>query len=330
MSLILALLLASPLPAQQVDDPEAEYREQYVRYGEISQMTEPDAQAEAYLDFLEGGIDDRLLDFVVGGIVKDIQTLTEARNYDPVFTHADRFGDVHPSALLTAQALAFNAAAMAGDSEKIIKYGEPIYKQAPDSESAPQIALLLTQAYGQLNNEAKMIEYGQITLDSGAFPLEDVWNIHYTILRDHVQNDRDAEAVKMAREFRAGLTSAPDGVSAADWNTIQVYLLDLIGRSDFEGKRFREALSSFDAILAIDGKSDKAWFLKGNAMLQTGASPDAASVALAKSVVLEGNYSAQARDLLEKTAATNAPPGTAAVNQYVQQKLTQARRELGM
>jgi tetratricopeptide (TPR) repeat protein len=327
MSVILAMTLAMILatPGVQQVDPDLEYREQFAEYTEIAELTDQAAQATAYLDFLEGGIDDRLLGGVVNGIIQDLAGLTQASRFDEVYSGADRLASLRPEFQLQAGALALEAAAMQGNSEQIIKYGEPFYQTNP----SPQVALLLTRSYGDLQNPARMLEYGQIVLDSGAYPLEEIWNIAYLILQEHARNGREESAVTLARRLRRELTQAPQGVSGADWNSIQVYMLDLIGRSDFQAERWREALANFDAILALDARNGKAWYFKGNAMLRT-ANPvvNDAALALAKATVLQGNYAQPARSLLETTAASNAPG--AAATRYVNDKIAQARSELGL
>lgn len=323
MSLMLALLLLSPLAAPQEFDPD--YTEQYNRYIETTQMADPAAKATALMDQFESGVDERIFDFVLGGIPVAIQETINAGNYDAVYSRADRYGELYPDGLFTAEALGLDAAARAGNSEMIVKYGEPVYAEMPN----PQIALLLTQAFGQLNNEPKMIHYARITIDSGAFPLPDIFNIAYAVLQYDVREGETDGAVALARNIRSDVTSAPEGLSADDWKTVQVFMLDLIGRNDFEAQRYRAALPSFDEILRLSPRNDKAWYLKGNTMLRTGALPNDAALALAKAVVIDGNYARQARNLLESIAQSNAPPGASAVDQYIEGKLSQARRELG-
>jgi len=322
MSVILALLLLLPLPALQ-DDPDAAYREDYADYTEIAAMRDPAAQATAYLDFLEEGFDDRLLSAVIPGVQQALVGVTQAGNYDAVYPLADRLAALHPDSVTAARALGLEAAAMAGNSEQIVKYGEPFYQTNP----SPQIALLLTRAFGQLGNEPKMLEYGQIALDSGEFPIADIWSIAYALLQNHDRNGRTTQAVDVARQLRSGVRTAPEGVSAGDWNGIQVYLLDLIARNDYEAKRYREALTSYDAVLTIQPCNQKALYFKGNAMLQTGSSVNEATRALAKAAVLDGSYATPARELLESTYARNAPGGAA--GRFVNDALNEARREPG-
>jgi len=327
MSIALALLLLLPLPAVQEESPDTlKQREDYATYTEISEMTDPAARATAYMDFLEEGPHATLVDFVVGNALQDLQALTEAGNYDAVYPRADRIAALRPEHAATAGALALNAAAIAGHSEMIVKHGEPYYQANP----SPQIALILARAFNELDNQARMREYGQVAVSSGEFPMAETWGISFEILRDHDGNGRKPQAVAIARDLRSGLRSAPEGVDAATWRDIQIYLLDLIGTSDFQAERWREALASFDAILALDGRNDKAWYFRGNSMLQLRTGVNDASVALGKAVVLNGSYATPARTLLDRTAASNAPPGAAAVSQFVERILAQARRELGL
>jgi len=323
MSVMLALMLLLPLPAAQ-DDPEAVYREQYANYGDISQMTDLNAQATAYLEFFEGGIDERLIGPVLTGVIQDLTGLTAAGSFDAVYPLADRLASLYPDAGVQAGALALEAAAQAGNSEQIVKYGEPFYERNP----SPQIALMLAGAHSQLGHQDDVLKYGKIALESGEFPIRDLFSVAYSMLQDHDRAGREDEAFRLAKEIRAGVTSAPEGVSAQDWKMVQIYMLDLIGRSDFRAGRYSDALKSFDAILALDDHHDKSWYFKGNSMLQMGASVNEACQALANAVVLDGNYSDPARQLLESTYASNAPGATA--TQYVNQALTQARRDMGL
>ena len=323
MSVTLALLLLlSPVVPQ--DDPDSAYREDYADYTEIFAMTDPAAQTLAYLDFLEEGFDERLLEFVISGTKQGLANLTQAGNQDAVYALADRLATLHPDAAADAGALALDAAATSGNAEQIAKYGEPFYEAMPSS----QIALLLTRAHGQLQNQAKMIEYGRIVLDSGDYPIADVWTIAYEIIQDDEGAGRTLQAVTLARGLRTGVTNVPSGMTRADWNSVQVYLLDLIARADFDGGRYPTALVSFDAILDLQPRNDKAWYFKGNAMLQLGSSINEATQALAKAAVLEGNYAAPANDLLVSTFSRNAPGDTA--TRYVNDALAEARRQLGL
>jgi Flp pilus assembly protein TadD len=323
MSVTLALLLLLPLPVQE-SDAAIKYREDFATYTTISEMTDPVEQTAAYLDFFEAGPHPDLIEFVRGGILQGLGAMTQAGAFDDVYPMADRLAELHPESAATAGALALDAAAMAGNAEQIVKYGEPYYAASP----SPQIALLLTQSFSQLQEQEKMREYGQVVLDSGEYPIADVWAIAFEILQDHEASGRSDQAIELAREFRSAVTTAPAGVAADDWDGIQVYVLGLIGRDDFDAGRYGPAITSFDGIIDLRPRNQGAWYFKGNAMLQNGGSVDAATDALATAAVLEGNYSTPAMDLLQSTYASNAPGETAA--RYVQEKLTAARGRLGL
>lgn len=326
MSVTLALLLMLPSAVLQEapPDPDAAYREDYADYTEISQMTDPAAQCEAYLNFLDEGPDERLLEFVASGTLQCMNALSAAGSYDAVYAIADRLAMAHPPSAGLAGAIALDAAAKAGNSEMVVKYGEPYYEANPD----PEIARILSQSFAQLGNQDKMVEYGHIVVDSDKFPIGDIWPIVFQVIQDDDSSGNKAEAVELARSFRSAVAAAPSDVTEEDWNGIQVYLLDMIARDDFDAGRYGAALPSFDAILALQPRNDKAHYFKGNAMLQSGGSVNQATQELAKAAVLEGNYSGPAMTLLQSTFASNAPGATA--DRYVQEALATARRELGL
>jgi tetratricopeptide (TPR) repeat protein len=324
MSVVLALLLLPLLPAQEEDPRVVEYREQYARYSEIQAIEDPLAQLNAALDFLEEGVTEyQTLDqFVAQVAVMGLQKVTGVGDFDAVYPAADRLSELYPPYAGQAGGLALGAAIMADDSEQIVRYGEPFYQ----ANANAQIALYLARAYDQLDNRPKMLEYARIVLDSDAFPIADVFGLAYTVLQDDDQAGRDAEAVGLAKEIRAGVPSAPAGVAAADWDRIQIYLLDLIGRSDFQAERYAQALASYNEIVNLDSCNGKAWYFKGNSMLRVGEPPNEASAALARAVLIEGTYSTPARTLLESTATANGPG--AAAQSFMQNVLSRARTQV--
>lgn len=324
MSVVLALLLLPLLPAQEEDPRVVEYREHHLRYQEIAGMEDPLARLNAALDFLEEGVTDysSLDQYVAQVALMGLQGVTGAGNFDAVYPAADRLAELYPDYSAQAGVAALQAALMADDSEQIVRYGEPFYETTP----SPQIALYLARAYDQLDNRPKMLEYARIVLDSGEFPLADVFGLAYTVLQEDERNGRNEDAVELAREIRADVPSAPAGVSAADWNSIQIYLLGLIGRNDFQAQRFRQALASYNEIVELDPCNGGAWYFKGNSMLQVGERPVEASRALARAVLIEGNYTAPARELLENTATVNGPG--AAAQTFINDRLGEARPQV--
>ena len=319
MSATLLLLLLLPLPAQQqpTEDPEAKYRAEYAKYTELSQMTDAAAQAEAYLAFLEEGFDERLLGGVLQGIQNDLAALTSAGETAKVYELADAWS-AQGTGGIQATALAFTAAAGAGDSANIVKYGEPIYEVNPD----PQIALTLANAYAQVGNDGKVMEYGTISIDN--LELADTWSLAYAILGQHDAANRLGQAAAMARRLQQGLRSAPSGVSAAQWGEIQLYLQDTVARNQFAAERWPQALQEWRRVLNMSPRSDKAYYYIAECLLKTNEVASAMNN-FAKAYLLNGGYSARGYDMLETIYKANTGGRTQGMDDVIEA----ARRQLG-
>ena len=308
------LLLLVLLPVQQAD-PEEAYRQQYAEYTQVSQMTDPVAQAERYLAFIDKGFDDRLEGAILAGLRADMEALTQAKRYDAVFDVADKWaasgGGLDPIAL------GWNAGAVSGNSQATVKYGEQLYS----AQAIPQVALSLANAYMALGNAAKLREYGEIVIDSQ--PIEETWSLAYALVGQHESAGRFNQAAQMARKIQSGLSAAPEGVSGTEWRQVRTYLQETVGRASYEASRYGAALQQFNAVLSLDRRNDKAYYYIGESLLKTNEIA-AAMNAFAKSYLLNGGYSARSRGMLETIYKANHGGNLTGLDDIV----NTARREL--
>ena len=311
----LLLLLLLPFPVYQTDAEEA-YRKQYQEYTQISEMTDPAAQAERYFAFIAEGFDDRLEPFVYQGLQGDLQALTAAGNFDKVFELADRWIGIRADDQRPV-VLALEAAVAAGNPQQVVNYGEKFYAVQP----APQVALILAQNFSQLDDAAKVREYGQIAIDN--FPIEQTWSITYELLRQDESAGRWPNASALARTLQSELSGAPEGVSASQWGEIRLYLQETVARNSYEGGRHAEAMQGFNVVLQMNPRSDKAYYYIGESLLATDAIAEAMN-AFAKSDMIRGGYSARARDMLETIYRANHGGNLSGLDSVIED----ARREL--
>ena len=291
----LMLLLILPFPELQTEAEEA-YRQQYQEYTRISELTDPAEQAGRYLEFLGTEIDERLLGPALTGLQGDLQALTQAQNFDAVYTLADQWFELRNE--LTPIALALQAANGAGNSEQIVNYGERFYQNQPD----PQIASILAQNYLALGNEAKVREYGEIALDN--FPIEQTWNIAYTLVRQHQAAERWADAAAMAKRIQNGLNAAPEGQSAAQWDEIELFLQTTVAGAAYEAGQWQQAINEYNTLLTMAPRSDEAYYFIGQGQLKL-ENIAASMNSFAKSYILDGGYSSAAYDMLRTIYGAN-------------------------
>ncbi len=291
----LLLLLILPIAVPQSPEEEA-YRQQYQEYTQIAELTDPAEQAERYLAFLEAGFDERILSAVLQGLQGDLQALTQAQGFDQVYDLADRwFGLTND---LPPIALALEAAMASGEPQPIVDYGERFYQ----SQAVPQVALVLAQSFSQLGNAAKVREYAEIALEN--FPIDQTWNLAYELVGQHEAAERWADAAAMARRIQSGVSGAPEGVSARQWNDIQLYLQTTVAGAAYESGNWQQAIAQYNTLLGMDAQSDEAYYFIGQSELKLENIANSMN-SFAKSYVLSGGYSDAAYDMLRTIYGAN-------------------------
>ena len=309
------LLLLVLLPIQQAD-PEEAYRREYTEFTAITKLTDPATQAERYLAFIDKGYDPRLEGGIIQGLQNAVTALVQAQLFDKVYELADKWvaarsGDLQPIAL------GWQAAAVAGNNQATVKYGEKLYS----AEAIPEVALSLANAYLATGNDAKLRQYGEIVIDSQ--PIEQTWSIAYSLVGQHESAGRFNQAAQLARTIQSGLSSAPEGVSATEWRQIRTYLQETVGRAAYEAGRYGAALQGFNAVLRLNSRNDKAYYYIGESLLKTNEIA-AAMNAFAKSYLLNGGYSARSRGMLETIYRANHGGNLTGLDDII----STARREL--
>ncbi len=310
----LMLLLILPFPAPQSEAEEA-YRQQYQQYNRISELTDPAEQAGRYLEFLEMGFDERILSAVLQGLQGNLQALTQAQNYDAVYELADQWFEMRNE--LPPIALALEAAMASGDPDSIVNYGEPFY----ESQTVPQVALVLAQSFSQLGNEAKMRQYTEIALEN--FPIEQTWSLAYEMIGQDQTAERWGAAATMSKRIQDGLSAAPEGVSASQWDEIQLYLQTTVAGAAYESEQWQQAINEYNTLLGLAPQSDEAYYFIGQCELKL-ENIAASMNSFAKSYILDGGYSAAAYDMLRTIYGANTGGNMQGMNNVV----NDARQEL--
>ena len=308
------LLLILPFPAPQTAAEEA-YRQQFQEYTRISGLTDPVEQAERYLAFLEMGFDEQLLGSVLQGLQGNLQALTQAQNYDAVYELADQWFELRNE--LPPIALALEAAMASGTAESIVNYGEPFYQ----SQTEPQVALVLAQSYSQLGNAAKVREYGEIALEE--FPIEQTWSLAYELVGQHEAAARWADAAAMSKRIQNGLNAAPEGVPGSQWDEIQLYLQTTVAGAAYEAGQWQQAINEYNSLLSLSPQSDEAYYFIGQGELKL-ENIAASMSSFAKSYILDGGYSAAAYDMLRTIYGANTGGNLQGMNNVI----GDARQEL--
>lgn len=306
-TLLMVLLL--PVGLQEAD-PEGDYRQEYAHYDDLTKIADPAERAEAFLDFVDQGFDDRLIGGVQAGIQMGIEELAGAGRLDEMYPLAERWDS--QTGDLTGTAMSLQSAAAAGDSENIVKYGEIIYEVNPIVD----IAEILAQSYSALGNEDRYLEYAGIVVEekgiAGAF--DHAYNLFLA-----ESDDLDA-AADWARKLKA-LPSAPSGVSAAEWRNLGIEFQRTIARAEFEGGRYQNAIREYQALAGMD-RSQRAIsnFYLGRSYFELGG-PSNVNLALSRfadaAVLNDPTYSDPAMTMVYDIYETNTGGTREGINENV-------------
>ena len=312
MHVTLMMVLLLPMAGWQEPDVDIDYRADYAKFTDISNVPDAAERATQFMDFVDEGFDERLAEYVQGGIQNALIELTEAQRSDEVFPRADRW-DAQTGAD-TGAAIALQAAAMAQNSEMIVKYGQPIYAENP----VVDIADILAVNYSALGNNDKFLEYANIVIVERG--VADSFDFSYNIFQQELIAENWDEAADWARRLMA-LGSAPDGVSAAEWRNMGVEFQRTIAQAEYEGGRWQAAIREYRTLSGLN-RDQRAIsnFYMGRSYFELGgpANINLAMERFADAAVLnDPTYSAGARTMVEEIYGTNTGGDFTSLNTQV-------------
>ena len=243
MHVTLLMVLLLPMAGWQEPDVEAAYRADYAKFTDISNLADPADRATQFMDFQDAGFDERLAEFVPGGIQNALIELTEAQRADELYPLADRW-DTQTGAN-TGTAIALQAAVTAQNPEMIVNYGETIYVDNP----VVDIAEILAVNYSALDDNEKFLEYANVVIVERG--VADSFQFSYNIFQQELDAEDWEEAADWASRLMA-LGSAPDGVSAAEWRNMGLEFQRTVARAEYEGGRWQAAIREYRTLSGLN------------------------------------------------------------------------------
>jgi len=284
-------------PAAQAAQEEPEYtEEEYDAYEKASKETDPDKRLALVTAFEEKYPKSKLMPYLIPIYQTLMYEYNKNKNWPKLLELSEKWLKDHKD---DAQAIDYAAAAAQnqGDHQKFLSYGEKVYALKPTNEYAYFIA----QSYKKLGDKAKYLEWAEKALP---FPPED-----FGVRMEFVDKFSKEKKLDKAAEFAqlalksAEIAKKPDSVADAEW---QKWIRDtrrschyFIGLNAYEKGRWQEALSSFAQVLKIDRKYDPAHYYVGHCLWKQNKVEEAIE-SFAKATLLKGEFSAQAKEYLEK------------------------------
>jgi tetratricopeptide (TPR) repeat protein len=305
---------------QDVPDPNAAYREDYARYTDISAIEDLADRATQFMDFQAEGFDSQLEEYVQEGIFEALIGLYEGGQADALYPRIDRWLETTDDD--RAIALGFQAAAQAGDHPNIVKYGSVFYEANPSGE----IAQVLATSHKELGNTEEYVR--QVDDAINALGIAANFSFAYDMFANELEDGNWQGAADWAERIRTEVTSAPEGISASDWQEIQIEFQSTVARAAFEAGRHREAVTEYTKLADMDrDRRAMANLQIGRSYLELQEFATALDHFANAYVLGDATYSGPARAMVEEIYTTNTGGSLEGLEESV---LRPARRRMGV
>jgi tetratricopeptide (TPR) repeat protein len=327
--LLLLFLVAMIVPpmafaqeeAQNEADQEINYTaEEYESYDKAVRTEDPEQREDAIIVFIKGNPESDLVQYAYGSYIELMHEYQAKNNFERVVASGEKFLELRPEDLNLLSRV--TVAAFSGQQhDKVVQHGEKVYAQQPE----PGIAYMLAISYGQLNNEAKQVEYGEKACAS--FEPKDCHMLLPALTRFYAKKPDWNKSADYAKKTLQALEQVerPDQTSQADWddyvNREKAIAMAVLGRQAFENGLWSQAINNYQRAIRTHSKVPA---LNAEAYYYIGLSSwrenkiDPAMQAFARASVLRGTeHSKPSRDHLETLYRSTHNGSLAGLDEFI-------------
>jgi Tetratricopeptide repeat len=298
------LMFSQNLPAPAQEPPKQETpkqepgkytAEEYKAFQAITAEADPAKKADLLVKFIQERPQSALRQNVVADYYGMLQKLQGEEKWTELVSAGERFLTVVPDDELTVSALAAGYQ-KTKDQKKFVVFAEKVFAKKPEGTTA----YYLTQAYKDLKNDAKYIEWGEKTVSL----MPDNHEILLELTKKFGEAKKNAQAAKYARQTIKALqsTSKPEGATDKQWKdyTTHAYATcyNVIGNVAYEQQDYGTAITNLENTLKYYNKNDLAYYNLAHSYWQKGQ-VDLAMKNFAKTYILKTPRSAAAKQHLD-------------------------------
>ena len=322
------------------------YKKDLDKYEAIKKEANSQKRGDMLIGLLKERPISRLLLYIATDYMETLKPLIDQKNYTQFIAKAEALQALLPTQqtvnaaqipvgvedfmkdqLQPTQKLIFTSLAGAyyesKNLAKAAELGEQAYKLAPNDKS---LVIILFNAYNQLNNEAKLLTYGNKMLE--IFPIAEPQG--YGTALQMAQIYIKKQDVKSATQLYTKVMGVygdktPAGWQEGNWNQTRLVGYTLMAQDEYNQKDYPNAEKLYQKVLSLDPKRDDAYYFLGMCRWQSKDQVGAIGF-FARSVVLNKTYAQKARKYLEdlyKAEHNNSLDG-------LDQALAKAKSELGI
>jgi tetratricopeptide (TPR) repeat protein len=327
-SLVSAMALAQTEEEQQAAEPEINYTaEEYEAYDRAVRVENPAEREDAIVAFIKSNPESDLVQYAYGSYLELMHGYQTQGNFERVAGSAEKILGLKPDDLSILSRAAF-ANFQLQNHQQVVEYGEKVYAQQPE----PGVAFILAVSYGELDNEAKQVHYGEIACAS--FEPKECYMLLPTLRSFYARKPDWNKSAEYSRKTLKAMDEAerPQHISQADWedfaNREKAIAYAILGRQSFESGLWSQAINNYQRAVRTHSKVPA---LNAEAYYYIGLSSwrenriDPAMQAFARASVLRGTEHAKpSRDHLETLYRSTHNGSLAGIDEFIENTL--ARR----
>ena len=306
------------------------YKRDTARYEEMKKETDPQKLAGLLIEFLKERPINRLIPYIAVDYQNAIAGYLGKKEWDRAISMAEGLRAALPTEKAVDQAVAsgditvveknveefkqqirqtqqamqqavLTAYYSSGNFAKAAEIQEQLYKAAPSSQGVQ----LLADIYLQMQNFDKYLENAKKIMAEVPVSQPQGFSVAYQALQVYLQK-KDIPAVTdiYKKLMDAYGDKLPQGVTDAQWNPERARAYSLLAQEPYANKDYRKALEMFEKVVKADPTNGDAYYYIGLCKWQVDGQ-DSAVEPLAKSVVLNKESAARARQNLEQIHKAN-------------------------
>lgn len=269
--------------------------EEYKTYQDIQAENNASKKTDMIIKFLREKPKNELRSYMVAEFQKTISSLEKEKKFQQVISLGERYVAVVPDDNFTIMALA----AAYGETRNMkgfAAFGEKAYASKPSAQFAKAIA----EAYKELGNDTKFIQWAEKTI---ALMPDDV-EMLYELIRKTAAT-QPAQSVKYAKLCLRALPEAkkPADKDELTWknNVNAMYAISYasIGAAAYQSNNYAEAITNLSNSVKYLKRNENAYYFLGMSYWQQNKISEA-MLNFAKAYLIKGSTSQSAKQNLDK------------------------------
>ncbi len=330
---------AQPAPAQpapsgqeqgQQEQPQEEVvytPEEYAAYDKAVKETDLAAREEGIIAYIKTYPKSSLVTYAISSYLELMQQYLNEGNMQKLVAAGEKMLALRPDEMPVVYRTGIGYF-QTQQHQKAVGALERAYQKEPD----PKIAFMLAVSYSALQNDEKVVQYGELAC--GSFEPKDCYQILTQLTRIYLEKKQWAKAADYAKKTLSAFeqVAKPPAISQAEWDDYvareKAIAYSALGRQAFERNNLAATLTNYQSALKtyrkLPGLNAEAYYHIGLAHWKSGdpAKLEPAMKSFARGAVLNGAPHQKAcREQLEYLYKSQHNGSLAGIEEFIEEAL---------